>query len=216
MVTEQPTAPDPSTPTDDFTLDEERLTRDTINLFRTAFFVGGGLAVILGVVLLVWPVKVAAVVAGVLGIFFIVTGLIRVGLGIFPAGLSGGHRVLNIVLGILMFVVGVIALRNLATAAAVLLVLTVVLIGVGWVIDGVMTLVESRKAPSRGWAITYGIVSVVAGLVIIVVPTWSVFWLILFTSIMLIVLGIVGIVRGFTFGREVRRAQGVRAQPATA
>src|SRR4051794_22193228 len=165
MVTGSPTLPESSpSARDDLTLDADDLTRDAVNAFRAAFVVGGALAVILGVVLLFWPVKVAAAIAGVLGIFFIVTGLIRVALGIFVSGSSGGHRILSIIIGILLFVAGVIALRNLPTAGAALLILTVVVIGVGWVIDGVISLVESRKAASRGWAITHGVISIVAGL----------------------------------------------------
>src|SRR5690242_1561289 len=137
MVTGRPTLPESSPGDDDLTLDAEALTRNAINAFRAAFVVGGALAVILGVVLLFWPVKVAAAVAAVLGIFFVVAGLIRVVLGIFIGGSSAGHRILSIVLGILLFAAGVIALRNLQTAGAALLLLIVVVIGVGWVVDGV-------------------------------------------------------------------------------
>jgi uncharacterized membrane protein HdeD (DUF308 family) len=207
MVTEQPVLTEPSMPADDeFTLEAERLTRSTINAFRAAFIIGGAVAVILGVALLIWPVRVVSVVAAVLGIYFIVTGLIRVALGIFTHGTSGGHRLLNILLGILMFVAGVIALRNLTTAAAALLVLVVVVIGVGWIIEGVITLVESRNATSRGWAITFGLISVVAGLMVITIPVGSALWLILFASVALIVLGIVGIIRGITFGARAQAA----------
>ncbi|MEO8908558.1 MAG: hypothetical protein ABI310_10890 [Microbacteriaceae bacterium] len=43
-------------------------------------------------------------------------------------------------------------------------------------------------------------------MVVLVVPGWSATWLIIVTSIVLIVLGIIGIVRAFTFGREALKA----------
>ena len=54
----------------------------------------------------------------------------------------------------------------------------------------------------------------VAGLVVLFLPASSAVFLILFAAIALIVLGIIGIVRAFTFGRDVLKAAG--AAPAAA
>jgi uncharacterized membrane protein HdeD (DUF308 family) len=199
---EMTTSPSSSPSLGDFTLDAKDMTRNAINGFRAAFAIGGVVALILGIVLLVWPAKTVIVFAAVLGIFFISTGIIRIALGIFSFGTSAGHRVLSIVLGLFLLIAGIIALKNLASSAAALLVLVVVIVGVSWIIDGIMSIVESRSATSRGWAITYGIVGIIAGLFVVSVPGWSILWLILFSGIALVILGIVGIVRGFTFGRE--------------
>jgi uncharacterized membrane protein HdeD (DUF308 family) len=190
-------------PGSDFTLHARDLTKSAINGFRVAFAVGGVVALILGIILLFWPVKTVAVVAAILGINFIVIGIIRVALGIFAAGTSGGHRLLNILLGLLLVAAGIIALRNLATTAVTLLILAVVVIGIGWIVDGVLSIVESRGAQSSGWAIAYGVISILAGIAVVSVPGWSITWLILFSAIALIVIGVAGVIRGFTFGREV-------------
>jgi uncharacterized membrane protein HdeD (DUF308 family) len=190
----------------DFALNATNLAKSAINGIRVAFGVGGAVAVILGIVLLVWPEKTLAAVAIILGIYFLVSGVIRLALGIFSKGISGGMRTLDILLGILLVIAGIIALKNVAATTAALLILVVAVIGVGWIIEGVLSVVESRGAPSAGWAIASGIISILAGIVVLVIPAWSALWLILVTAIVLIVLGIIGIVRAFTFGRDVLKA----------
>lgn len=201
------TATDPLGSTShDFAIDATKLAKSAINGIRVAFGIGGVVALILGILLLVWPEKSLGAVAIILGIYFLIGGVVRLALGIFSKGISGGMRTLDILLGILLIIAGIIVLKNVAASAAALLILVVAVIGVGWIIEGVLSIVESRGAPSAGWAITSGIISIIAGIVVLVVPGWSAVWLVIVTGIVLIVLGIVGIVRAFTFGREVLKA----------
>lgn len=201
------------TPTDsaerargDFAIDATNLAKSAINGIRVAFGIGGVVALILGIVLLVWPEKSLGAVAIILGIYFLISGVVRLALGIFSKGISGGMRTLDILLGVLLIIAGIIVLKNVTASAAALLILVVAVIGIGWIIEGVLSIVESRGAPSAGWAITSGIISIIAGIVVLAVPGWSAVWLILVAGIVLIVLGIIGIVRAFTFGREVLKA----------
>lgn len=190
----------------DFSLDARNLTRSAINGIRAAFGVSGVVALILGIVLLVWPDKTLSIIAILLGIYFLVAGIVRLALGIFSRGISGGLRTLNILFGLLLVIAGIIAIKNSAAAAAGLLILLVAIIGIGWIVEGVIAIVESGRAASRGWAITYGILGVVAGIIVLIIPGWSAAALLLLTGIVLIVLGIVGIVRAFTFGRDALKA----------
>jgi uncharacterized membrane protein HdeD (DUF308 family) len=190
----------------EFSLDATDLSRSAINSIRAVLGVSGAVAIILGVVLLFWPEKTLAVFAIFLGIYFLVAGIMRLGVGIFARGIGGGIRTLNIILGVLMVIAGIISLKNVAEAATVLVILAVAFIGIGWIVEGVMALVESGRARSSGWAIAYGILSILAGLVVLIMPASSTVFLILFASIALIVLGIVGVVRAFTFGRQTLAA----------
>jgi uncharacterized membrane protein HdeD (DUF308 family) len=192
----------------DFALNAKNLSKSAINGIRLAFGIGGIVAVILGIILLVWPAKTLGAVAIFLGIYFLVAGVIRLAMGIFSKGISGGMRTLDILLGVLLIVAGVIALKNVAATTAALLILIVAVIGVGWIIEGVLAIVESRGAPSSGWAITSGVISIIAGIVVLVIPGWSAVWLILMAGIVLIIVGILGIVRAFTFGKEALKTIG--------
>ncbi|MBP2412499.1 uncharacterized membrane protein HdeD (DUF308 family) [Arthrobacter stackebrandtii] len=191
---------------DIFALDPATLTKKAINGMRVAFGVSGIIAVVLGIILLVWPVKTIAVVAVILGIYFLVAGAIKVGVGIFGHSISGGMRALNIVLGLLVMVAGIIALRNSAATGEALLIFTVIMIGIGWIIEGIIALVESGKAESRGWAIIFGIISIIAGIAVLAIPGWTAFWLVMMSAIMLVILGVVGVIRAFTFGKEFLKA----------
>lgn len=190
----------------EFSMDARQMTRSAINAVRTALGVSGAVAVVLGVVLLVWPEKTIGVLAVFLGIYFLVAGVLRLGLGIFSRGMRGGARSLNIILGVLLIFVGIVALKNVSTAALALVVFTVAFIGVGWIIEGVMALAEAGRSGSAGWSIAFGILSILAGIVVLVMPVSSAAFLLLFAAIALIVLGVIGIVRAFTFGREVLKA----------
>lgn len=198
----------------DLSLDASEMTRSAINGIRAALGVSGAVAVILGAVMLFWPAKTIAVLAVFLGIYFVIAGIMRLGIGIFSRGIGGGIRTLNIILGILLVFAGIVALKNVATAATVLVIFALAFIGVGWIIEGVMALVEAGRAASSGWAIASGVLSIIAGLVVLFLPASSAVFLMLFAAIALIVLGIIGIVRAFTFGRDALKATG--AAPATA
>jgi uncharacterized membrane protein HdeD (DUF308 family) len=202
------TSPTPDDLIHDFTLNASQLSKSAINGIRAAFGIGGIVAIILGIILLVWPGHTLVAVAVIFGIYFIVAGIVRLAIGIFSRGITGGLRTLNILFGVLLLIAGIIALKNVTIAAVALIILIVAIIGVGWIIEGVMTLAESGRAQSRGLAITGGIIGILAGIVVLAIPGWSALWLLVFTSIVLIVLGIFAVVRAFTFGREALKALG--------
>jgi uncharacterized membrane protein HdeD (DUF308 family) len=190
----------------EFSLNASGLTRSAVNGIRAALGISGAAAVILGVVLLFWPAKTLSVLAVFVGLYFLIAGIARLGIGIFSRGISGGIRTLNIVFGALLVLLAVLALKNVSAAAATLVIFAIAFIGVGWIIEGVVVLAESAHAASKGWAITFGILSIVAGIVVLVLPASSATFLLLFAAIALIVIGIVGVVRAFTFGRDVLAA----------
>ena len=149
---------------------------------------------------------VLGVVAAIaLGAYFVVSGVIRIVTAVVELGLPGGWRVLDILIGVLLTVGGVIVLKNAALSGATLAVLITMVVGLGWMMEGVMALVESWRMPSSGWAVVYALLSIVAGFIVLFSPVSSTAWLILFGGCALIVLGVVAIVRAFTFGKPRRR-----------
>ena len=81
-----------------------------------------------------------------------------------------------------------------------------ILVGILWIVEGIVALAQSSDAGSRGWAIFFGILSILAGIVLLFSPLWGAVVLFIVAGIALIVLGIVQIVRAFTFGRGVTPA----------
>src|SRR5690242_2531917 len=117
----------------DLQLDARSMTRSAINGIRAALGISGGVAVVLGIVLLFWPEKTLAVLAIFLGIYFLVAGIMRIGIGVFSRGIGGGIRTLNIILGVLLVIAGIVALKNVTAAATTLVILAVAFIGIGWI-----------------------------------------------------------------------------------
>lgn len=188
---------------DVFELDPATMGRNAVNAVRTAFGIVGLLSVALGVVLLVWPGKTAVVITAIIGIYALVAGIARTGLGIFSRGISGGHRTLNIILGLVLLIAGIVALRNLDAAAATVVLIAVIVLGISWIIEGIVALVESGSTRSRGWAVTYGIISILAGIAVLAWPGMTAVVFAWIAGIMFLVLGIFGIVRAFTFGKGI-------------
>ncbi|WP_448810019.1 HdeD family acid-resistance protein [Agromyces bauzanensis] len=189
-----------------FSLDSANLSKSTINTVRTALGISGAAALIIGLLITFWPKGSATVLAIMLGIYLLIAGIAYLGLGIFSKGISGGARALDIILGALFVIGGILVVANPSESAVVLGIFLGVLIGILWIIEGVVTLAQSGDAPSRGWAIFFGILGVVAGIVLLFSPLWGSVILFIIAGIGLIVLGIMQIVRAFTFGRGVTAA----------
>jgi uncharacterized membrane protein HdeD (DUF308 family) len=173
--------------------------KSAVNGIRTALGVGGVLAVIVGILILVWPGKTAAVVTAIIAIYAIAAGLVYAGLGIFAKTKGGWARVGHIVLGILFIIGGVVALFNLGQATAWLALFLGIHVGILWIVEGVVALSTLGDAASKGWSIFFAILSIIAGIILLFSPIWgsAVLWWLL--GIALIVLGIVNVVRAFTF-----------------
>ncbi|MDQ2661248.1 MAG: DUF308 domain-containing protein [Actinomycetota bacterium] len=188
-----------------FSLDSANLSKEATNVVRTTLGISGAVALIVGLLITFWPKNSAVALTVILGIYLIIAGLAYVGLGIFSKGISGGARALDIILGVLFVIGGVLAVTNPTESAVVLGIFLGVLIGILWIVEGIVALVQSSDAPSRGWAIFFGILSIIAGIVLLFSPLYVVvLWWIL--GIGLIVLGIMQIVRAFTFGRGAKAA----------
>jgi uncharacterized membrane protein HdeD (DUF308 family) len=190
-------------PADMLVLDATQMTKYAINVVRIAMGVMGVMGVALGIALLFWPGGSIAVVAAIAGIYFAIAGVARIAVGVLANEVSGGYRVLSVVLGLVLLALGIVALKNLDVAATVLAVLSAVIIGVGWIIEGIMVVIEAGRRKGSGLAIAAGIIGIIAGVVVVAVPVWSAFAFVMLTGIMLLVLGAVGIVRALQFGKGI-------------
>ncbi|MFK4834360.1 HdeD family acid-resistance protein [Microbacterium sp. ZW T2_14] len=177
--------------------------KSAVNGIRTALGVGGVLALIVGILILVWPGKTAAVVTVIIAIYAIAAGLVYAGLGIFSKTKGGWARVGHIALGILFIIAGVVALFNIGQTTAWLALFLGILIGIMWIVEGIVALSTLGDAASKGWSIFFAILSIVAGIIVLFSPIWGVIVLWWILGISLIVLGIINIVRAFTFKGDI-------------
>ena len=183
-------------------LDSAELDRSAVSAIRVALGVGGVVALIIGFIIAFQPEAAAATVVVLLSIYFLISGLVHIGIGIFSKGISGGARALQIILGVLFLIGAGFTLANLSTATAFVSGLLGIVLGILWILAGILTFAQLGDAPSRVWAIIFAILAILGGIVLLFAPVWGVQVLFVLTGIALIVLGVVQIVRAFTFGRE--------------
>lgn len=181
---------------------ESAAEKSAVNGIRTALGVGGVISVIVGILILVWPGKTAMVVAAIIAIYAIAAGLVYAGLGIFSKSKGGWARIGHIVLGILVIIAGVLAFMNLGAATAWLALFLGILVGIMWIVEGIVSLSTLGDARSKGWTIFFAILSIVAGIILLFSPLWgaAVLWWLL--GISLVVLGIIQVIRAFTFSNK--------------
>jgi uncharacterized membrane protein HdeD (DUF308 family) len=152
----------------------------------------GIITLIVGIITLVWPGRTLLVVAVLFGAQLIVMGIFRF-IGAFAADdISGGSRVLLALLGVLSLIIGLYAVRHvLITLLALAL-----LLGIFWVVSGtteLFTALSRRETPNRGWTIFTGLLSVLAGVVVLIYPDISLVTLAIVLSVWLLVYGIMEI-----------------------
>lgn len=163
----------------------------------------GALSIIAGALILAWPVKsgtvVAVAAAYVLGVYAIVVGIAYFFSTFFTAGISFWGRVLRAVVGVLSVVAGVIILANPVTSAVFAVWFVVIMIAVAWIADGISTFANLSEAGSKGWAIFYAIISIIAGIILIFSPLYSglvLWWVVGLTAV---IWGVVQLITAIRF-----------------
>ena len=169
----------------------------------------GLLAVILGVAILAWPGPSIVVAAVVFGVYLLVSGVALVVLA-FSLPASTGSRFLNFISGVLSVILGILAFRHFGQGYALLLL--AIWIGIGFIFRGVTALalaVGDRGFPGRGWAIFFGVISLIAGFVVLAYPFDSIVTLALVVGIWLIILGVMEVVSGLGMRSDVKKVQNI-------
>ncbi|WP_449278794.1 HdeD family acid-resistance protein [Leucobacter sp. GX24907] len=173
---------------------------------RTALGIGGLIALVLGLLIMFFPEKSGAVamqfVAIAMAAYALVVGAVYLGSAVFGTSRQGWARTGHILLGLLYVVGGIVVFANLGAAAAVLAVFLSVTIGMLWLFEGVMSISLVKQTTRKGWTIFYGLVSLVAGIVLIASPILGAVTLWLLLGISMVVLGLVQVVRAFSLRRE--------------
>ncbi|MDT5256124.1 MAG: hypothetical protein QOD10_1204 [Mycobacterium sp.] len=178
--------------------------------------ISGLLAVILGVVILAWPGKSIIVASVLLGIYLVMSGVAQV-IFAFSLHVSAGSRILLFVSGAASLILAVLAFRHFGEGYAILLL--GIWIGVGFVFRGVATTVTAISdpiLPGRGWAIFFGVITIIAGVIVLAYPYDSLVTLTLVTGIWLIITGLFEIISGLMIRRDRDKVHDLRTPPPNA
>lgn len=189
---------------DPFCFDEFGMIDRGVKAIRFPCGVTGAVGLIGGVSLLVWPMRTLVVLAVIFGAYFIILSVVRISVAAGTPFMPAAWCAIYTLSSLLLLFCGIIMLKNQAASAAALATLAAIAIGFGWIIEGVVALVETGMVHNRGLTILSGVLSIVAGIAVFIFPLESVDLMIVFSGIALAVLGGVPLVRAFTFGKITR------------
>jgi uncharacterized membrane protein HdeD (DUF308 family) len=180
-----------------YTFNEARFIMNTLVAQRLWKWklVAGLLTIVLGAIVLAWPGPSILVASTLFGVYLLLSGLTELFLA-FTLPRSAAIRVMLFVSGALSLVLAILSFRHFGDAYAVLLLS--LWIGIGFIFQGVTGVaagVSETDLPGRGWYVVAGIISAIAGLVVLVWPFDSIAVLTLAAGIWLVVIGITQIVQ---------------------
>jgi uncharacterized membrane protein HdeD (DUF308 family) len=132
----------------------------------------GIITLLAGVAVLAWPGPTLLVVAIFFGVQLIVAGIFRFVAAFAADELAGGTRALLAVPGVISLILGLCAVRHVL----ITLVALAPLVGIFWIINGAAELfmaLSRQEMRGRAWTGLTGVVSVLAGLIVLIYPAIS-------------------------------------------
>jgi uncharacterized membrane protein HdeD (DUF308 family) len=167
--------------------------------WQAALFLGV-VTLILGLIVTFHPTTSLNVIAVLLGILSIVSGLFNL-IRVFDP--RERHRVWLGIAGLLFIVIGVILIRHLHLTRSII----GLVIGLTWIVQGLTALIGGISGgvrEGRAWWIIFGVVSLIAGIVVVTAPASSLDVLAVLLGIWFIIMGIFEIIGGFLLRHALR------------
>ena len=167
--------------------------------WQTTLFLGV-LTLILGLIVSFHPTGSLNVIAVLLGILMILSGIFHL-IRVFDP--RERHRIWLGITGLLFIVIGVVLIRHLHLSRA----LIGLVIGITWIVQGLTALIGGISGgvrEGRAWWITFGVISLIAGIVVATAPASSVTVLAVLVGIWFIIMGIFEIIGAFLLRHALR------------
>lgn len=186
---------------DDYDDDEPTAVGMLAGSWRAALFLGV-VTLVLGLIVTFHPTTSLNVIAVLLGILMIVSGLFHL-IRVFDP--RERHRVWLGIAGLLFIVIGVILIRHLHLTRSII----GLVIGLTWIVQGLTALIGGISGgvrEGRAWWIIFGVVSLIAGIVVVSAPASSLDVLAVLLGIWFVVMGIFEIIGGFLIRHEIHKA----------
>jgi uncharacterized membrane protein HdeD (DUF308 family) len=160
----------------------------------------GVLTLVLGIIVSFHPAGSLNVVAVLLGILMILSGIFHLIRVFDPQEL---HQVWLGIAGLLFIVLGVVLIRHLHLTRAII----GLLVGITWIVQGLTALIGGIAGgvrEGRGWWIAFGALSLIAGIMVTATPASSLTFLAVLLGIWFIIMGAFEIIGGLMLRRAPR------------
>jgi uncharacterized membrane protein HdeD (DUF308 family) len=162
----------------------------------------GVVTLILGIIVAFHPGGSLNVVAVLLGVLALISGIFQL-VRVFDR--AEPHRVWLGISGFVFVVVGVVLIRHLHLTVA----LIGLLVGITWIVQGVAALIAAFSGAREGavWWGVFGAISLIAGIVVTVNPSTSITVLAALIGIWFVVMGVFEIIGAFLIRRALSSGQ---------
>jgi uncharacterized membrane protein HdeD (DUF308 family) len=170
--------------------------------WQAALFLGAA-TLILGLIVTVHPTTSVNVIAVLLGILMILSGLFHL-IRVFDT--AEPHRVWLGIAGLLFIVVGVILIRHLHLTRS----LIGLIIGITWIVQGLAALIGGISGgvrEGRAWWLVFGAASLIAGIAVTATPASSLDVLATLLGIWFMVMGVFEIIGGLLLRHALHTTQ---------
>jgi uncharacterized membrane protein HdeD (DUF308 family) len=170
--------------------------------WQTALVIGA-LTLILGLIVSLHPSNSVNVIAVLLGVLLILSGIFHL-IRVFDP--QEAHRVWLGIAGLLFIVIGVILIRHLHLTRAII----GLVIGITWIVQGLAALIGGISGgvrEGRAWWIIFGAASLIAGIAVAVTPASSLDVLATLLGIWFIVMGVFEIIGGLLLRHALHHAK---------
>ncbi|MEU2064362.1 HdeD family acid-resistance protein [Streptomyces sp. NPDC013455] len=159
-------------------------------------------SLVLGVLILVWPGPSLRVAGVLFGLYLVISGVFQL-VSAFGTHQATSLRVLAFISGALSILLGLLCFRGPMQS----ILLIALWIGIGWLFRGItqtLAAASDPRMPARGWQVFLGVLTFVAGIVLITSPFESLAVLTLVSGIWLVAVGIVEIVTALRIRSRAR------------
>lgn len=162
---------------------------ELVGAIRTGLIATSIVGIVLGIIAVVWTDKSVIILGILFGISLIVTGIFRIYQAFAATFIGAGWRLLLGILGLAILALGIIALFSPEDAVWLL----ALFIGIGWIFQGVGDLYAgvTKSAHAPTWfLVVSGVISVLAGIVMIIAGQFALTVFVWVGGILLIVISI--------------------------
>src|SRR3989442_7397860 len=172
----------------------------------------GVASLLAGVIAVAWPSSTLVVIAIIFAAQLLVGAVYQYVFAFAIPNENGWLRALIALLSVFSFVVAIYLLGHVGLTLLVL----ATLVGIYWIALGVIELflaIEHSEVPWRPWIAITGILTIVAGGVVVIFPVSSLFILTIFLGFWLVIFGVALIIRGFGLRSAGRPAKPIGPKP---
>jgi uncharacterized membrane protein HdeD (DUF308 family) len=177
-----------------------------LSTWRQVSLLGGVVAILLGIVLLVWPDRTLLVLAALLGIWLVILGIVRLADALTGRELAGASRWFSVLAGAIYLVTGIVILANLHAS----LTFFALLLGFIWIFSGASEVIAGftrvRGAGAKTGTIVLGLINVVLGVLVLFWPDITLIALVWIAAIWLIFIGLVQLYIAWQVGKAAKEA----------